>query len=124
MLLTVRLPAFAGPVRITTRMLAILAAVEREPGLSNRELAQRVGVRNAGHMSRLLSRGRQLGLLANDNDRHGAGVANSWRLTAAGRTVQATARGLDQRRCADAVASLPATASPARSGPTNGANAA
>ena len=85
-----RTPFFPAPMRITERTRAVLEAVAAEPGLSNRALAQRVGIGDAGQVSRLLARLRQLGLVANDCE--GRGSANAWRLTLEGAQTEALAR--------------------------------
>ena len=76
--------------RISERSLTVLEAAAREPGLSNRALAKRAGIRDGGQASRLLHRLRQLGLMVNDGQ--GRGCANAWRLTPLGREAEALAR--------------------------------
>jgi len=76
--------------RITERTLTVLETVAREPGLSNRAVAERAGIRDGGQASRLLHRLRQLGLVVNDG--HGRGSANAWRLTPLGRQAESLAR--------------------------------
>ena len=70
-------------------MLAALEALAREPDLSNRAVAERAGIRDPGHASRLLGRLSSLGLV--ENGRPNAGVSNAWRLTQSGRDANATA---------------------------------
>jgi DNA-binding MarR family transcriptional regulator len=71
--------------RLTVLVLRVLAA---EPGLSNRELARRAGIANEAHMSRVLTRMGQLGLIRNTRDARSAAPANAWDLTASGAQLE------------------------------------
>jgi AcrR family transcriptional regulator len=72
------------PMRLTYRTLRVLGAVAESPGASNREVAERAGVADAGQISKLLARLERLGLIRNDGRGHSHGESNAWRLTALG----------------------------------------
>ncbi len=71
-------------IRLTTRTLAVLAAVREHPGASNRELARLAGVHDTGQISKLLRRLERHRLLVNDNTARPRAPSNAWRLTALG----------------------------------------
>ena len=76
------------PMRITYRTARVLACIEREPGVSNREVADDAGVKDQGQISKLLARLERLGLTQNTGDgAHTKGEPNAWRLTALGQQV-------------------------------------
>ncbi len=77
------------PNHSTVSVLTIIAA---EPGLSNREMAVRAGVTNEGHMSRILTRMAQLGLIRNTRDARSPVRANAWQLTASGEKLESALR--------------------------------
>jgi predicted transcriptional regulator/AcrR family transcriptional regulator len=66
---------------LTVRVLRILVA---EPGLSNSDLARRVGIADARQISRDLARAARQGLIRNTRDAAGSASTNSWRPTASG----------------------------------------
>jgi DNA-binding IclR family transcriptional regulator len=66
---------------MTARTLRVLEAIAEQPGLNNRELAERAGITDAGQASRLLARLR--GLQAIETDERSRGE-KSWFLTSAG----------------------------------------
>jgi DNA-binding MarR family transcriptional regulator len=68
------------------RAIAILRVIGAEPGLSNRQVADRVGVKGQVHISRLLARLLARGLIENTCER--PGVENEWQLTAAGEELE------------------------------------
>ena len=80
----------------TRRTLCVLAAIaglgEREWGASNREVAERAGIReleaDPPQMSRLLWCLEALELIENTTHRQFRGGPNAWRLTTKGREVQ------------------------------------
>ncbi len=72
------------PMRLTYRTLRVLGAVAESPGASNREIAERAGVADAGQISKLLARLERLGLIRNSGRGQSHGEPNSWRLTALG----------------------------------------
>jgi DNA-binding MarR family transcriptional regulator len=65
----------------TVRVLRVLAA---EPGLSNSELAERLGVTDARQISRDLARAARQGLIRNTRGAAGSASTNVWRPTASG----------------------------------------
>jgi len=71
---------------LTVLVLTVLVA---EPGLSNRDVARRVGVTDQAHMSRILARMGQLGLICNARRARSPAHANAWQLTAAGEQLEA-----------------------------------
>jgi len=71
--------------RRTVLVLKVLAA---ESGLNNREVAHRAGVTDQAHMSRILMRMRQLGLIRNTRDSTSAAHTNAWQLTASGAQLE------------------------------------
>jgi len=71
---------------LTVLVLTVLVA---EPGLSNRDVARRVGVTDQAHMSRILARMGQLGLICNVRRARSPAPANAWQLTAAGEQLEA-----------------------------------
>jgi AcrR family transcriptional regulator/DNA-binding MarR family transcriptional regulator len=84
-------PAQASTInfRMTIRTRTVLAAVgelsARGSSPSNREIARRGGVRDAGQISRLLARLAELGLVVKTGGSQGR--HNAWRLTASGREM-------------------------------------
>ncbi len=76
----------AGGARLNHRAVWVLQVIGADPGLSNGEVGQRVGVHNATHIGDILRRLRRLGLVLNTQ----AGRTpqkNAWRLTTAGREL-------------------------------------
>jgi predicted transcriptional regulator/predicted DNA-binding protein (UPF0251 family) len=71
----------------TVRVLRVLAA---EPGLSNSELAGRLGIADARQISRDLARAARQGLIRNTRDAAGSASMNVWRPTASGEEFLAT----------------------------------
>jgi AcrR family transcriptional regulator len=73
------------PLRLTYRTARAVECIAEQPGLSNRAVAECVGISDRGQISRLLARLERLGLTANDtSDGHQRGEPNAWRLTPAG----------------------------------------
>jgi AcrR family transcriptional regulator len=73
-------------IRLTYRTMRVLTAIGAQPGSSNRQIGRVAGVEDAGQMSKLLARLRELELIANT----GAlvkGTPNSWSLTLKGTEV-------------------------------------
>jgi len=68
------------------RAIAILRVIGAEPGLSNRQVGDRVGVTARVHISRLLARLLSRGLIENTCEL--PGVENEWQLTAAGEELE------------------------------------
>lgn len=78
--------AVAKEVRRTARTEQLLAAVAAQPGSSNRQLAEACAIANSSHISILLRRLHNLGLINNSGP--GAPTPNSWRLTRSGVQVR------------------------------------
>jgi AcrR family transcriptional regulator len=75
------------PMRLTYRTARVLVDVAEHPGVSNRVLAEHVGISDQGQASKLLARLQRLGLLRNTGEGHARGEANAWRLTGLGERV-------------------------------------
>lgn len=80
-------PLASLPMRLTYRTACALEAVAESPGVSNRAIGEQAGISDQGQVSRLLSRLRRLGLIANGGQGHAHGEANAWTLTETGRRV-------------------------------------
>jgi DNA-binding MarR family transcriptional regulator len=78
--------------RLNHRVVSVLNAIASEPGLSNLELAERVGVHSKAHTSKLLARLARYGLIENQVIDPTPFEANAWRLTATGKQLQAAIR--------------------------------
>jgi DNA-binding MarR family transcriptional regulator len=76
--------------RLNHRVVSVLDAIGAEPGLSNAELAERVGVESKAHTSQLLARLARFGLIENQVVDPVPFEANAWRLTVSGRQLHAT----------------------------------
>jgi hypothetical protein len=74
------------PLRMTT---AITGQNGAEPGLSNRDVGRRVGVKTEVHASNVLARLGGRGLIEN---RRNGGRTNAWWLTAAGQRLERAIR--------------------------------
>ena len=74
-------------MRLTYRTARVLESVCELPGASNRAIAERAGIQDPGQVSKLLSRLRRLGLLANSREGHAKGEPNAWTLTRKGERV-------------------------------------
>ena len=83
--------------RLRHRAVSVLRGVGTEPGLSNREVAVRVGIGDENNMSRHLARLARRGLI--ENTRNG-GRVNFWRLTPSGEELERAVweEGLDGGR--------------------------
>jgi DNA-binding MarR family transcriptional regulator len=75
-------------IRVTYRTCRVLAAIESDPGLSNKQAAAAAGITDQGQISRLLARLSGLELIENGGSGQIAGHANAWQLTPAGRELQ------------------------------------
>jgi DNA-binding MarR family transcriptional regulator len=75
--------------RLNHRVASVLNAIGAEPGLSNLEIAERVGVASKAHTSKLLARLVRFGLIENQAVDSAPFQANAWRLTASGRQLHA-----------------------------------
>ena len=88
-------------MRLTYRTLKVLEFVARQPGASNREVADGAGIQDQGQMSKLLGRLERLGLIRNTGSGYPSGAPNAWCLTARGEDVErvtgiGAARPLDE----------------------------
>jgi DNA-binding MarR family transcriptional regulator/AcrR family transcriptional regulator len=70
------------------RTVLVLRVLAAEPGLNNREVALRAGVRGQAQISKILSRLARLGLIENTRDPRIPGPANAWQLTASGQELE------------------------------------
>ncbi len=80
------------PMRLTYRTVRVLEAIAAHPGVSNRKVAERVGITDQGQVSKLLARLERLGLLQNTGEGHTKGEPNAWRLSEKGRQVAQSIR--------------------------------
>ena|GEM_PF-222862 len=76
--------------RLNHRVASVLSLIAVEPGLSNLEIAQSLGVESKGHTSRLLARLARFGLIENQLSDPAPFQANAWQLTRAGQELAAT----------------------------------
>jgi len=76
------------------RVVAVLDVIGAEPGLSNKEIAQRVGIDGKGHASMLLARLARFGLIENLLADPAPFEPNAWRLTVSGVELAAAIRDL------------------------------
>jgi AcrR family transcriptional regulator len=74
-------------MRLTYRTARVLGCVARQPGASNRGVADGAGIADPGQISKLLGRLKRLGLIENDGGEHAQGEPNAWRLTALGKQI-------------------------------------
>jgi AcrR family transcriptional regulator len=72
------------PTRLTYRTLLTLSTISQSPGLSNRQISDRVGIKDQGQVSKLLSRLCELRLIENSGAGQAHGAANAWRLAPSG----------------------------------------
>lgn len=71
-------------MRMSYRTLRVLGEIAAAPGISNQRVADAAGVRDAGQISKLLSRLEGLELIRNSGAGHAKGRANAWTLTSKG----------------------------------------
>lgn len=85
---------FSGvTIRFTYRTAQVLAAIAECPGASNRQVGHGAGIADEGQTSRLLSRLRDAGLIANDRSPGARGERNAWSLTERGQAIHAALTG-------------------------------
>jgi len=72
-------------MRLTYRTLRVLRVIAAQPGLSNRQIGERAGIRAQGQISKMLARLARLEMTENTET---AGAAKAWRLTAKGEAFQ------------------------------------
>jgi DNA-binding MarR family transcriptional regulator len=75
--------------RLNHRLVSVLRLIGAEPGHSNHEISQRVGIHSKGHASTLLARLARFGLIKNLVIDPAPFEANAWQLTTTGRQLQA-----------------------------------
>jgi AcrR family transcriptional regulator len=78
------------PIRFTYRTARVLATIARDPGASNRHIADSSGIADEGQMSRLLERLRKYELIVNHSEGQARGEANAWTLTKRGTAIHQT----------------------------------
>jgi DNA-binding MarR family transcriptional regulator len=78
--------------RLNHRVVSVLRIVDAEPGLSNLEVAQRLGVESKGHVSRLLARLARFGLIESQVVDPAPFEAHAWRLTLTGKALNTATR--------------------------------
>lgn len=74
-------------LRPTYRVVGALGAIAREPGMSNRAVAEAAAIADQGQASKLLARLERLGAIESRGAHRGRGHAHAWHLTAAGAEV-------------------------------------
>jgi AcrR family transcriptional regulator len=74
-------------IRLTYRTARVLVTILEVPGASNREVADRSGIRDAGQISKLLGRLAKVGLIETRGSRQAGGSSNAWYLTRRGEDV-------------------------------------
>jgi AcrR family transcriptional regulator len=79
-------------MRLTYRTLRVLSAIAVVPGASNRDIADRAGVKDQGQISKLLTRLERLGLVHNTTTGAPKGEPNAWMLTDKGQQVEGATR--------------------------------
>jgi AcrR family transcriptional regulator len=75
--------------RLNQRAHLILRAISTTPGLSNKQIADRVGLRDSGHISRVLLYLKDQGLITNDQGINPGG-SKAWRVTDKGKRICVT----------------------------------
>lgn len=81
-------------MRLTYRSARALTAVAESPGASNRRIAARAGITDAGQASKLMRRLERLELVRNDGEGQARGAANAWHLTPRGERIRRVAQSL------------------------------
>jgi AcrR family transcriptional regulator len=76
-------------MRLTYTTIAVIQAVARHPGSSNRAVGQTAGVHDQGQLSKLLHRLQGLDVVENRGGAHSGGIANAWHLSARGVQIAA-----------------------------------
>jgi AcrR family transcriptional regulator len=71
-------------IRVTYRTVRTLTTIGRNPGASNREVAEGAGISDQGQISKLLNRLARVDLIENRGEGQPKGGSNSWHLTARG----------------------------------------
>jgi AcrR family transcriptional regulator len=95
-------PLAGVPMRLTYRTALVLEALARQPGVSNRMVAELADISDQGQVSKLLSRLERLGLIANTSEgRHSKGEPNAWTLTRTGTRVAQSISGRTSQQHSD-----------------------
>lgn len=81
-------------LRVTYRTMRVLAAIAEHPGISNAQVADGAGIRNAGQVSKLLGRLSRLGLIVNTREGEPKFAQKAWRLTPDGASAHEALRDL------------------------------
>lgn len=76
-------------MRLTYTTIAVIQAVARHSGLSNRAVGEAAGVRDQGQLSKLLRRLQRLEVVENRGGALSGEIANAWYLTARGAQIAA-----------------------------------
>jgi DNA-binding MarR family transcriptional regulator len=77
--------------RLNPRAVSVLLVIADDPGLNNQVVSRRSGVKDQGHISRILRRLHRLGLIENFSHT-GVSASNAWRLTTSGRAIESALR--------------------------------
>ena len=83
--------------RLNHRVVSVLGVIGAEPGHSNLEIAERVGIEGKGHASTLLARLARFGLIENVVVDPAPFEANAWQLTGSGSELEAATQDDGQR---------------------------
>lgn len=83
-------PFKGAGMRLTYRTVRVLTAMEEHPGASNRVIGEAAGIKDQGQVSKLLTRLKRAGMIANTGLPPGRGAHNSWELTDTGQRVVST----------------------------------
>jgi DNA-binding MarR family transcriptional regulator len=78
--------------RLNHRVVSVLNAIGSEPGLSNQEIAERLGIASKAHTSNLLARLARFGLIENQIAAPALFEANAWRITLSGKQLHTAIR--------------------------------
>lgn len=81
-------PLVGAPQRLTYRTMRTLSVISAHPGLSNRQISQRTGIKDKGQISKLLTRLRRQGLIENASGEKANRASNAWRLTREGTVLE------------------------------------
>ncbi len=75
-------------MRLTYRTVQVLRSISKQPGTTNRALAQACGITDQGQISKLVARLERLGLVENHGEGHTKGSTNAWYLTERGTQLE------------------------------------
>jgi AcrR family transcriptional regulator len=81
------------PIRFTYRTARVLSTIAKDPGASNRHIADSSGISDEGQMSRLLRRLNGCELIENHGEGHAKGEPNAWTLTPRGQAIHTAIAG-------------------------------